>query len=84
VIRDLTCREFVEFLDDYIAGALPVESRAEFDKHLSDCPSCVAYMATYQQAIVLGRQALLRSDDPVPDTVPEKLVQAILAARTRR
>jgi hypothetical protein len=41
-------------------------------------------MTTYQQAIALGRGALRRSDEPVPDTVPEKLVQAILAARSRR
>lgn len=82
--RDLSCREFVEFLDDYIDGALPPEPRAEFDKHLSDCPSCVAYMTSYEQAVALGRGAMCGSDEPVPDTVPERLVQAILAARSRR
>jgi hypothetical protein len=40
-------------------------------------------MQTYQEAVRLGRAALAATDDPVPAEVPEKLVQAILAARSR-
>ncbi len=79
--RDITCREFVEFLDDYLAGSLPEDRRAEFNDHLAQCPPCVAYLSSYRAAIELGRVALARSETPVPAAVPESLVQAVLAAR---
>ncbi|HET7291742.1 MAG TPA: zf-HC2 domain-containing protein [Vicinamibacteria bacterium] len=82
--RELTCREFLGFLDDYLARALDKDSLAAFEKHLSDCPACVAYLQTYQQAIRLGQAVLRAADDPVPEAVPEELVRAILAARERR
>jgi len=77
----LTCREFVEFLYDYLLGALSARGTAEFNVHLAACPSCVAYMKTYEASVRMGRAALLPSDDPVPSDIPEALVQAILAAR---
>ena len=82
--RDLSCREFVEFLDDYLAHALDGDALANFERHLSDCPSCVAYLQTYEQSIRMGRAALQASDEPVPEAIPEDLVHAILAARPRR
>jgi anti-sigma factor RsiW len=79
----VTCRDFVAFLADYLAGELAAEQRAAFDFHLSHCPSCVAYMKTYQDTRELARAALEGPDDPVPPDVPEDLVLAILAARGR-
>lgn len=81
--HDVTCRDFVDFLDDYLSGSLPEDRRAEFNSHLSQCPSCVAYMKTYRVSIALGRAALTRSEEPVPEEVPEELVRAILAARKK-
>jgi anti-sigma factor RsiW len=79
--RWITCREFVDFLDDYLAGALPPDRQEEFNNHLSGCPSCVVYLQTYQESIRLGRAALVRSEEPVPDSVPEELIRIILAQR---
>jgi anti-sigma factor RsiW len=39
----MNCREFTEFLHDYLLGGLLAEVRAEFDRHLAECPWCVAY-----------------------------------------
>ncbi len=79
----VTCREFVELVDDYLSGSLTEDRRAEFNAHLSQCPSCVAYMKTYRAAIELGRAALPRSEEPVPEGVPEELVRALLATRKK-
>jgi anti-sigma factor RsiW len=81
----LTCRDFVEFLDDYLAGSLSADGAAAFNTHLARCPACVAYMKTYRATVELGRAAhgFGFSDDPVPEDVPEPLVRAILGARTR-
>jgi anti-sigma factor RsiW len=81
--QGLTCREFVEFLDDYLADGLPPDRRSEFNDHLARCPSCVAYLKSYAASVELGRAALPRSDEPLGDEVPASLVRAILAARPK-
>jgi anti-sigma factor RsiW len=83
VSAPVTCREFVEFLDDYLAGRLAAGSLTAFNEHLSVCPSCVAYMKTYKATVEMGRGALSASDDALPPDVPEDLVQAILAGRSK-
>lgn len=80
----MTCREFVEFLGDYLSGDLPPHQAARFDEHLARCPSCASYTRTYREAVRLGRRAVLSSDGPVPDDVPEDLVRAIIAARDEK
>jgi anti-sigma factor RsiW len=80
VIPWITCREVVDFLDRYLAGGLDADEVAKFERHLSECPPCVAYMQTYQAAAALSRGALKDVAD-VPDDVPEDLVQAVLRAR---
>jgi anti-sigma factor RsiW len=76
----VTCREFLDFLADYLAGEVPPESRARFDAHLAACPPCVTYLRTYEQTIALGKAACA-DDGGVPADVPEELVRAVLAAR---
>jgi anti-sigma factor RsiW len=78
---DITCRELIEFLHLYLDGELPPDRRAEFDRHLSVCDSCVRYIETYKTASVLGRNAWTDPEAPVGEEVPEELVTAILAAR---
>lgn len=80
--RWITCREFVEFLDDYLDARIEGERLAEFNNHLAGCPPCVTYMQTYRETTRLARAALAPSD-PLPDSVPSGLVEAILAARRR-
>ncbi len=76
----MTCREFLGFLADYLAGEAPPESRARFDAHLAECPPCVTYLRTYERTIALGKAACAE-DDALPEDVPEALVRAVLAAR---
>ena len=79
----MNCREFTEFLDEYLFGNLPAEERAEFVKHLAECPWCVAYLDSYQKTIQLEQAAFSAPEDaPPPADAPEELVQAILHARS--
>jgi anti-sigma factor RsiW len=80
----MTCREFVDFLMEYLEGGLEPQARTTFEDHMDDCPACVTYLDTYRETVQLGRQILCDPpDSPVPDDVPEDLVAAILAARRR-
>jgi anti-sigma factor RsiW len=74
----ITCQELIDFIGSYRDNELTPGQRAEFERHLAVCPSCIAYLKTYEQTIELARAA---GDEPVPANVPESLVQAILAAR---
>jgi len=77
----LTCREFVEFLANYLAGELLPPIQAEFEFHLTDCPDCALYLKSYEVTVRLGKEACADLDAPVPAEVPEELVLGILAAR---
>jgi anti-sigma factor RsiW len=79
----MTCRELVAFLMDYLDGLLSEPERMCFEEHLGECPDCVAYLATYREAIRLGKEACAAGNDSIPTDVPEELVRAILAARRR-
>jgi anti-sigma factor RsiW len=80
----VTCREFAEFMADYLSGELPPETRAQFERHLTVCPNCVAYLSNYRDTIALGRQVFADDDEAVPGDVPDDFVQAILASRRAR
>jgi len=80
----LTCREFVDFLDEYLEGRLSEDQLSRFNDHLARCPSCVSYTRSYQDTVRRGKSVLPRREEPVPGDVPEDLVRAILAVRDRR
>ena len=77
---EMTCKEFVDFLMAYLDGELPEGPRTTFETHLDDCPPCKVYLDTYKDTVALG-QGVCEGDGPIPDDVPERLVNAILAAR---
>ena len=80
----MNCREFTEFLHDYLLGGLLAEVRAEFDRHLAECPWCVAYLDSYKKTMQLAGTAFAAAEDaPSPSDAPEELIQAILRARSR-
>jgi anti-sigma factor RsiW len=76
----ITCQQLIDFIGAYRDNELPAAERAEFERHLGVCPSCVAYLSTYEKTVLLARRS--RSDEVPPD-VPEALIEAILAARNK-
>ncbi len=45
----LTCRDVIELLADYLEAAVSPETLAAFERHLEECPACVAYLNTYRK-----------------------------------
>src|SRR4029453_19149915 len=80
----VTCREFADFMMDYLSDELSTESRAAFEYHLSLCTNCRWYLDSYRETVKLGKRAFEDVDADVPSQVPEDLVKAILAARPRQ
>jgi anti-sigma factor RsiW len=42
--RDLTCRELVELVTEYLEDRLPPAERERFEEHLAICDGCQAYV----------------------------------------
>ena len=77
----MTCREFADFMADYLSGELAPDSRVAFEHHLRLCVNCRRYLAGYEETMKLGKRAFADDDQTVPAEVPNELVQAILTAR---
>lgn len=50
---DLTCRELVELVTDYLEGALPPRERIRFEAHLALCPGCITYLDQMRTTVAL-------------------------------
>jgi len=69
---ELTCRELVDLVTDYLEGALTLGERRRFEQHLGGCPVCPRYVDQLRATIrVLGRLG--------EDAVPEPARGALLA-----
>jgi anti-sigma factor RsiW len=77
----VTCREFADFIGDFLDGALPDPERLAFEGHLGRCANCTGYLESYRASVALGKRAFADGDAALPIDVPQELVDAILRAR---
>ena len=77
----LTCKEFDDFMIDYLEGGLPVWQKFLCWLHVSMCRECGHFVRQYRRTIALEQSAYDSEDDPIPDSVPEELIQAALTRR---
>ncbi len=81
----MTCREFIEMIDEYLAASSTAESRAECDTHLAKCPYCRDYLKTYRDTISLLKDAFAKTPDvEVSPEVAQALAKAVTEARNPR
>jgi anti-sigma factor RsiW len=64
VDRDLTCRELVELVTDYLEGVLPDAERVRFETHMVDCEGCDRYVEQIRTTVALTREAQALEDRP--------------------
>jgi anti-sigma factor RsiW len=51
VPEEMTCRELVEVITDYLEGTMPASERARFEAHLRECPYCKNYLEQMRETI---------------------------------
>lgn len=71
--EELTCRELVELVTDYLEGALPPEDAARFERHLAVCPGCTTYVEQIRETV--RQTGRLREDDLRPEARDALLAQ---------
>lgn len=53
---EMSCRQLVEVVTDYLESTMPAGDRARFEAHLDECPYCVTYLEQIRETIdTLGR-----------------------------
>ena len=62
--RDLTCRELVELVTDYLEGALPARERERFEAHMAACEGCDRYVEQIGAAVELTRRTRALEERP--------------------
>ena len=64
-VPELTCKELVEVVTDYLEGRMAAERRLLFEEHLAFCDWCQSYLQQIRATIRLT--GTLREDDLTPE-----------------
>ena len=64
-VPELTCKELVEVVTDYLEGNMPAQQRLLLEEHLAFCDWCQTYLQQMQETIRLT--GTLREDDLTPE-----------------
>jgi anti-sigma factor RsiW len=77
-VEELSCREVVEILGDYLDGAMTPEDRIRLEEHLADCDGCTAYLEQLRVTIRLSGRL---SEEAVASEAMAPLLEACRAWR---
>jgi anti-sigma factor RsiW len=77
-VEELSCREVVEILGDYLDSAMTPEDRARLEQHLADCDGCTAYLEQLRTTIRLSGRL---SEEAVSPEAMAPLLEAFRAWR---
>lgn len=70
----LTCKEFLESLNDYLDELISPEERAKLEKHVNDCPNCWVVVDTTKRTLQIYKG---QDPQPIPEEVKSRLMQAL-------
>lgn len=71
--QEMSCKELVQVINDYLEGALAPADRQRFEEHLAICPGCQTYLDQMRQTVrTVGR---LR-EESIPSEAREVLLRA--------
>jgi anti-sigma factor RsiW len=80
-VRDLTCKELVELVTDYLEGTLPDRDRDRFEAHLATCVGCSRYLVQMRETI---RLAGMLTEEQIPVGQRDALLDAFRGWRAGR
>jgi anti-sigma factor RsiW len=70
----VTCKQFLEELNDYLDESAREDVRRELEQHLSECPNCWVICDTTKKTIEIFRGT---DPYPIPDEVHHRLIAAL-------
>jgi predicted anti-sigma-YlaC factor YlaD len=73
IVEELSCREVVELLGDYLEGAMAPGDQLRLEEHLAECDGCAAYL---EQLRVTVRLSGRLSEEAVSQEAMAPLLEA--------
>jgi len=67
--EEMTCREPVELVTEYLEGALLGDDRTRLEAHLAECPYCLEYIAQMQRTVAALGELPPEPIDPAREQV---------------
>jgi anti-sigma factor RsiW len=81
VVGDMTCRELVGLVTEYLEGGMDAAGRARFEAHLAECEGCVEYVA--QMRWTIAAVGSLR-EEPIDPRARDTVLGPLLGWRRRQ
>jgi anti-sigma factor RsiW len=78
---DLSCKELVELVTDFLEDRLPDRERTSFEMHLTYCASCRAYLGQMRETVRLAGRL---SEEALPAGSKEDLLRAFRGWKRER
>jgi anti-sigma factor RsiW len=78
---DLSCKELVELVTNYLEDRLSASDRARFEMHLSYCAWCRVYLAQMRETVQLAGRL---SEEDLPATSKEDLLRVFRGWKRER
>ncbi len=72
--RQITCKQLLKELSDYLDGSLDRGSRVQLEAHLAKCPNCWVVCDTTKKTIEVFKGM---DPYPLPDDVKGRLMKAL-------
>ena len=69
--KELTCKQVVEIVTDWLEGRMSIDDRTRFEQHLVYCIGCSGYVEQVRQTIALAGAAR----EPASAQAQEELVR---------
>ena len=70
----LTCKEFLQELNDYLDEVADVELRRRIEVHITQCPNCFVILDTTKKTIQVYKGM---QPQPLPEEVHARLLKAV-------
>jgi anti-sigma factor RsiW len=66
----MRCEDLVGVIIDYVEGTMDPLLREEFDRHMGDCESCLAFFKTYEKTRELTKETAC---DDLPQEIQSRV-----------
>ena len=70
----LTCKDFIQELNDYLDETMDPQMRADLQKHVNECPNCWVVCDTTEKTLKVFKGMEAKA---VPQDVQNRLLQAL-------
>ena len=70
----ITCKDFLRELNDYLDEVVDPSTRAELERHITECPNCWVLCDTTRKTISVYKGI---DPQPLPQSVHERLMDAV-------